>query len=137
MLSTTARCSSGAQAIPCPQHGSKLRQIRTGPRSRITMRSRSAIEQHILHPRYGFPLIPPDRHRCTQAMSLALGLPAKLGLLADVMEFSQQERQQRRAADAPDDQAAESRARMKIPTASIGLKMTIECNGSAITIAGR
>ena len=46
----------------------------------------SAIELHILHPRYGFPLIPPDRHRCTQAMSLALGLPAKLGLLADVLE---------------------------------------------------
>ena len=46
----------------------------------------SAIELHILHPRYGFPLIPPDRHRCTQAKSLALGLPAKLGLLADVLE---------------------------------------------------
>ena len=50
------------------------------------MRLRSAIELHILHPRYGFPLIPPDRHRCTQALSLALGLPAKLGLLADVLE---------------------------------------------------
>ena len=48
----------------------------------------SAIEQHILHPRYGFPLIPPDRHRCTQAMCLALGLPAKLGLLADVLELA-------------------------------------------------
>ncbi len=48
----------------------------------------SAIELHILHPRYGFPLIPPERHRCTQAMSLALGLPAKLGLLADVLELA-------------------------------------------------
>ena len=72
------------------------------------MRSKSAIELHILHPRYGFPLIPPDRHRCTQAMSLALGLPAKLGLLADVLELGQQERQQRRAVDAPNEQAEES-----------------------------
>ena len=47
----------------------------------------SAIEQHMLHPRYGFPLIPPERHRCTQAAALALGLPAKLGLLADVLEL--------------------------------------------------
>ncbi len=30
----------------------------------------SAIEQHILHPRHGFPLVPPDRHRCTQATAL-------------------------------------------------------------------
>ena len=42
----------------------------------------------MLHPRYGFPLIPPERHRCTQAMCLALGLPAKLGLLADVLELA-------------------------------------------------
>jgi DNA polymerase len=47
----------------------------------------SAIEEYILHPRRGFPIIPPERHRCTQAAGLALGLPAKLGLLADVMEF--------------------------------------------------
>ena len=48
----------------------------------------TAIEQHILHPRYGFPIIPPERHRCTQAAALALGLPAKLGLLADVLELT-------------------------------------------------
>jgi DNA polymerase bacteriophage-type len=47
----------------------------------------SAIELHILHPRHGFPLIPPERHRCTQAASLALGLPARLSLLADVLEL--------------------------------------------------
>jgi DNA polymerase len=46
----------------------------------------TTIETHILHPRYGFPLIPPERHRCTMAASLALGLPAKLSLLADVLE---------------------------------------------------
>jgi DNA polymerase len=48
----------------------------------------SCIDLNILHPHYGFPLIPPERHRCTQAASLALGLPAKLGLLADVLEFT-------------------------------------------------
>ena len=48
----------------------------------------SAIEEHKLHPLYGFPVIPPERHRCTQAAALALGLPAKLGLLADVLELS-------------------------------------------------
>jgi DNA polymerase len=48
----------------------------------------SAIEQHVLHPRHGFPLIPPERHRCTMAASLALGLPARLGLLADVLELA-------------------------------------------------
>ena len=39
----------------------------------------SAIEQHVLAPRYGWPTVPLERHRCTMAMCLALGLPAKLG----------------------------------------------------------
>ena len=47
----------------------------------------STIEEHKLHPLYGFPLIPPERHRCTMAMSLALGFPAKLSKLADALEF--------------------------------------------------
>ncbi|HEY5965357.1 MAG TPA: hypothetical protein VIU42_15180 [Xanthobacteraceae bacterium] len=37
----------------------------------------SAIEQHLLAPRYDWPLIPLERHRCTMAMSFALGLPAR------------------------------------------------------------
>ena len=41
----------------------------------------SAIEQHVLAPRYGWPIIPPERHRCTMAMCLALGLPARLSLV--------------------------------------------------------
>jgi DNA polymerase bacteriophage-type len=48
----------------------------------------SAIEERILHPRYGFPLIPMERHRCTQAAALALALPPKLALLADAMGFA-------------------------------------------------
>jgi DNA polymerase bacteriophage-type len=35
----------------------------------------SAIEQHVLAPRYGWPIIPIERHRCTMAACLALGLP--------------------------------------------------------------
>jgi len=48
----------------------------------------SAIEQHILAPRFGFPLIPIERHRCTQAMTLALGLPARLSTAAAALELA-------------------------------------------------
>ena len=47
----------------------------------------SAIEQHVLHPRIGWPLIPLERHVCTQATSLAVGLPAKLSAAADALEL--------------------------------------------------
>ena len=47
-----------------------------------------AIEQCVLAPRYNFPIVPPERHRCTMAMCLALGLPAKLGAAADVLELA-------------------------------------------------
>jgi DNA polymerase len=48
----------------------------------------TAIEHHILHPRHGWPLVPIERHRCTQATALAAGLPARLGALADVLELA-------------------------------------------------
>ena len=48
----------------------------------------SAIEQHVLAPRCGWPIIPIERHRCTMAMCLALGLPARLGVVADALELS-------------------------------------------------
>jgi DNA polymerase bacteriophage-type len=48
----------------------------------------SVVERDILHPRHGFPLIPPERHICTQAAALALGLPAKLSRLADALELA-------------------------------------------------
>jgi DNA polymerase len=47
----------------------------------------TAIEQHILAPRYGFPLIELERHRCTMAMALAVGLPARLSAAADALEL--------------------------------------------------
>jgi DNA polymerase bacteriophage-type len=48
----------------------------------------TAIEQHILGPQYGFPLVPLERHVCTQALCLSLGLPAKLSATADALELS-------------------------------------------------
>jgi DNA polymerase len=48
----------------------------------------TAIEQHLLAPRYGWPLVPIERHRCTQALCLAHGLPARLSAAADALELS-------------------------------------------------
>ena len=48
----------------------------------------TAIEQHILGPRYGWPTIPIERHRCTMAMSLAAGLPGRLSAAADALELA-------------------------------------------------
>jgi DNA polymerase len=47
----------------------------------------AAVEQYVLHPRHGFPVIPLEHHICTQAMCLALGLPAKLSATADALEL--------------------------------------------------
>jgi DNA polymerase bacteriophage-type len=47
----------------------------------------AAIEKQIMAPRYGWPLIPIERHRCTQAMCLALGLPARLSAAANALEL--------------------------------------------------
>jgi DNA polymerase bacteriophage-type len=48
----------------------------------------TAVEQHILAPRFGFPLIPLERHRCTMAAALAVGLPAKLSAVAAALELA-------------------------------------------------
>ena len=48
----------------------------------------TAIEEHVLAPQYGWPLIPIERHRCTMSMSLAAGLPARLSALADALELA-------------------------------------------------
>jgi DNA polymerase len=45
-------------------------------------RFESAIEERLLVQRYGWPLVPIERHRCTQAMALAAALPAKLDMVA-------------------------------------------------------
>ena len=46
----------------------------------------TAIERHVLAPQFGWPLIPLERHRCTMAMALAAGLPARLSATADALE---------------------------------------------------
>src|SRR6516225_2587187 len=47
-----------------------------------------AIEHHVLHSRFGWPVFPVEKQRCTQAMALALGLPARLSLAAIALELS-------------------------------------------------
>jgi len=47
-----------------------------------------AIERHLLHPRLGWPVFCFQQQRCTQAMCLALGLPARLSAAADALELS-------------------------------------------------
>jgi DNA polymerase bacteriophage-type len=47
----------------------------------------TAIEQHILALRYGWPQIPIERHRCTMAAALACGLPARLSAAANALEL--------------------------------------------------
>jgi hypothetical protein len=48
------------------------------------------ITQHVMAPRYGWPMVPVERRRCTQAASLALALPAKLGSVARVLKLAHQ-----------------------------------------------
>jgi DNA polymerase len=38
----------------------------------------SAIEIHLLAPKLGWPIVPPDRHRCTMALARSNALPASL-----------------------------------------------------------
>ena len=47
----------------------------------------TAIEQYILAPRYRWPLVPIERHRCTMAAALAAGLPPRLSAVANALEL--------------------------------------------------
>src|SRR5262249_5641309 len=49
-----------------------------------------AIETHIMAPRYGWPLVPLEQHRCTQAAALSYALPAKLAKAAAALGLEQQ-----------------------------------------------
>ena len=46
------------------------------------------IEEHILHPRYGWPLFPLERRRCTQATALSYALPASLDAVAAALKLN-------------------------------------------------
>ena len=48
------------------------------------------VEQHIMVPRYGWSIVPIERHRCLQASALALSLPAKLENVAKALGLPQQ-----------------------------------------------
>ena len=48
----------------------------------------TAVEHHIMAPHFGWPEIPIERHRCTMAIALAAGLPARLGTVADALELA-------------------------------------------------
>jgi len=48
------------------------------------------ITRHLMAPRYGWPLIPLERRRCTQSAALALALPAKLKDAANALHLEQQ-----------------------------------------------
>jgi DNA polymerase len=48
------------------------------------------IEQHIIAPRYGWPLVPIERHRCSQAAALAHALPGKLESVAKALSLPHQ-----------------------------------------------
>src|SRR6516165_9767510 len=47
-----------------------------------------AIERHVLHPRFCWPVFSVEKQRCTQAMALAVGLPARLSTAANALELS-------------------------------------------------
>jgi DNA polymerase len=47
----------------------------------------ASIEERLLGPRYGWPLIPIERHRDTMAMALAAALPAKLETAAAALSL--------------------------------------------------
>jgi DNA polymerase len=48
------------------------------------------IETHVMSPRYSWPLVPIDRHRCLQASALALALPGSLDGVASALKLEQQ-----------------------------------------------
>jgi DNA polymerase bacteriophage-type len=48
------------------------------------------IERCIMAPRYGWPLVPSERHRCTRAAALSLALPAKLEKAAAALALKNQ-----------------------------------------------
>ena len=58
---------------------------------------------------------------CTQAMALAVGLPARLSLVAIALELSNRKDAAGERLDAPNQQAAASRTRTRTRTASTGL----------------
>jgi DNA polymerase bacteriophage-type len=47
----------------------------------------SAIEEYVLGPQFGWPLVPIERHRCTLAIARYRGLPGELGKVAELLQL--------------------------------------------------
>jgi DNA polymerase len=45
------------------------------------------VEEHILNPRYGWPIFPIERRRCAQAIALSFALPASLDKVAAALKL--------------------------------------------------
>jgi DNA polymerase len=50
----------------------------------------TAVEELVLGPRFGWPLVPLERHRCTMVAALAAALPASLEDVATALELTTQ-----------------------------------------------
>ena len=85
----------------------------------------TAIEEHLLQPRFGWPLVLLERHRCTLAMALAAALPAALenAALAVGLPY-QKDREGRRSCC--ECRACQARAKRRTPNS---------CNASINTAA--
>ena len=68
----------------------------------------SAVERDILHPRYGFPLIPLERHICTHDGGAGTRLAGEAWPARGCARARQPERCRRREADAADGEAAKA-----------------------------
>jgi DNA polymerase bacteriophage-type len=50
----------------------------------------TAIEERLLQPRFGWPLVPLDRHICTMSLALTAALPGGLGEAAAALDLPYQ-----------------------------------------------
>ena len=90
----------------------------------------SAIEQHVLAPRYGFPIIPLERHRCTMAMCAGARAAGKAERRGRCAGAGEPQGCRRRTADAPDVEAAQAAQRRGSRRAHTGSTIRSGCSGS-------
>ncbi len=93
---------------PVPEECSRPRPIRAGPRARTTARSRAPSRNYILHPRHGFPLIPPERQRCTHGDEPGARTAGEAEQAGRRAGADHRKDSGRRTADAYDVEAAEA-----------------------------
>ena len=84
----TSRRSCGPPATLSRRSSLRRRPIRAWIVCAHGAHFEDAIERYVLHPRFDWPVFPIEQQRCTQAMALAVGLPARLSLAAIALELS-------------------------------------------------